>query len=271
MKNFISLSVLMFMFAFASSAALSELNISISDNASFYVVIDRTEYSANSGTVFIGGLNQGNYYLEVVKETMTLNGISYNSLFAGYISIAPSKRIFAVIDRFGAYKVVRSENISSGYSNSYNSNGNGYGHGNGYSASYSNGYGSSSWGNNGYNNGGYNSGGYNGYNSGYIPPVSNFMPMGMSPQAFSTLLMSMNRESFDDNKVRIAALAISMNGVTCAQLRELVMMLTFDSSKLKLAKLGYPSVVDKNNIFMLNDAFDFSSSADEFYRSIGLW
>jgi hypothetical protein len=266
MKNFISLFVLMFALAFSSSAAFSELNISISDNASFFVNLDGTEYSASAGSVTIRGLNHGNHYLEVTRETMTLNGVSYNRLFSGYISISPSKRIFAVIDRFGTYKVVRTENISSGYSSNYNSYGSNYGnsysnvngHGNGYNALCSNSYGSSSWGN-------------SGYNSGYMPPVSNYMPMGMNPQAFSTLVASMNHEVFDDSKVRIAALAISMNGVTSAQLRELIMLLTFDSNKVKLAKLGYPSVVDKNNIFMLNDAFVFSSSADEFYRSIGIW
>ncbi|KAF5035507.1 hypothetical protein DSECCO2_584840 [anaerobic digester metagenome] len=95
--------------------------------------------------------------------------------------------------------------------------------------------------------------------------------MGMSPDAFGMLLSSMRREAFDETRVRMAITAISVSGVTSAQLRELMLMLTFDSNRLKLAKTAYTFVVDKGNIFLINDAFTFNSSADEFYRYIGAW
>lgn len=242
----------------------SELTITINENAGFYAVIDGRQYDSRGGSVLISNLNHGNHRLEVVKSALTLGGTVYDYLYRGSVNILPNKRIFATIDRFGAFVILRTENMHEN-----NGHGNGYGHngGSGY------GYGNNDYygGNNGYyGTGSYGSGGGNGYYTSGSFNTGGYGYYGMSPESFSMLLASMRRESFDDTRVHMALSAVS-RGVTSAQLRDLMLMLTFDSNRLKLAKGAYSFVVDKNNIFFINDAFTFNSNADEFYRYIGTW
>jgi hypothetical protein len=69
--------------------------------------------------------------------------------------------------------------------------------------------------------------------------------------------------------MNVAISAISANGINCMQLTEVMRKLSFDSNRLELAKRVYGSVVDKNNAFVLSNAFNFRSNADEFFRYIG--
>lgn len=268
MKKFILFFALLASMPSLFSARASELSMTFSENAEFYVSIDGMQYNSSLGSVLIGSLSAGNHYLEVFKGTLHLNeGVVFDRFFGGYVSIAPNKKIFATIDRYGAFKVLSTVDLFPAYNDfsgfDYdpdhnpghgNSHGNNNGHGNGHNNGCGNGY------NNGYGNG---------YNPAPTYPNGGYYPLGMAPQTFSMLVMSIRREAFDDNKLNMASHAIMMNGVTSGQLRELMLLLTFDSSRLKLAQLAYASVVDKGNIFLINDAFTFSSSADEFYRSIG--
>jgi hypothetical protein len=264
MKKFTLLLALMAILPAMFATPFSELTITINENAGFYAVIDGRQYDSRGGSVYISNLSHGNHSLEVVKSSLTLNGTMYDYLYRGSVNILPNKRIFATIDRFGTFVILRTENLHEN-----NGHGNGYGHhggpGNGY-------------GNNGYysdNNGYYGSGSYgcsgsNGYFTGNSYNTGGYGCYGMSPESFSMLLASMRRESFDDTRVHMALSAVS-RGVTSAQLRELMLMLTFDSNRLRLAKGAYNFVIDKNNIFLINDAFTFNSNADEFYRYIGAW
>ena len=85
----------------------------------------------------------------------------------------------------------------------------------------------------------------------------------MHPQDFSSLVRTMNASSFDSSKLAIARQAIRSNYVSAEQIRQLMFLLTFESSRLELAKFAYKQVVDKENYFIVNDAFTFSSSIDE--------
>ena len=264
MKKFTLLLALMAIMPAMFATPFSELTITINENAGFYAVIDGRQYDSRGGSVFISNLSHGNHSLEVVKSSLTLNGTMYDYLYRGSVNILPNKRIFATIDRFGTFVILRTENLheNNGHGNGYGHHdgpGNGYGN-NGYYSDNNGYYGSGSYGcsgNDGYYAGvSYNTGGYGGY--------------GMSPESFSMLLASMRRESFDDTRVHMALSAVS-RGVTSAQLREMMLMLTFDSNRLRLAKGAFNFVVDKNNIFLINDAFTFNSNADEFYRYIGAW
>jgi hypothetical protein len=51
--------------------------------------------------------------------------------------------------------------------------------------------------------------------------------------------------------------------MTAAQIAGLVKMMTFESNKLALAKAAYPNCIDRNNYYLVNDAFTFSSSVTE--------
>lgn len=106
------------------------------------------------------------------------------------------------------------------------------------------------------------------YNNNYYDNVSMVIPSGMSPAAFAELKNVIANRWFDSGKLQVAMQAIAANPVTSAQLAELMQMLSFDSSRLELAKAGYASVIDRQNFFLVNNAFSFESSIDELQQFI---
>lgn len=101
----------------------------------------------------------------------------------------------------------------------------------------------------------------------YAPPAPAFY--GMSPDMFYSLKQAVNNRSFDSTKRELLTSALKNNQVTAAQLYELLNLLDFDSSKVEIAKIGYASVVDKQNFFKVYDVFSFDSSISELQRYIG--
>ncbi len=91
---------------------------------------------------------------------------------------------------------------------------------------------------------------------------------GMSYSRFSNLKQIISMQAFDSSRLKIARQAIQNNGISSNQLFELMMLLSFESSKLNLAKFAYPFVTDKENFFVVNNAFSFSSSINNLYYYI---
>jgi len=90
----------------------------------------------------------------------------------------------------------------------------------------------------------------------------------MSNSSFQQFKQVICNESFDNTKLAVAKQGISANYLTAAQAREIVKLLTFESTRLELAKYAYQYTTDKKNYFLLNDAFTFSSSRQELARYI---
>jgi hypothetical protein len=102
------------------------------------------------------------------------------------------------------------------------------------------------------------SGGYNGHGGGY-----NLGPPMMDQGAFANARDAIKRQPFDDDRVRIAKQVVGANRISSAQARELVALMTFDDSKLDIAKFAYTRVVDPQNYYVVNDAFTFSSTIED--------
>ncbi|WBA41236.1 DUF4476 domain-containing protein [Hymenobacter canadensis] len=132
--------------------------------------------------------------------------------------------------------------------------------------------------------GGYGNGGYpnnnGGNNSGY--PNGNSYPNGgnnngggyyggssvsynrvMAPQDVDALVAAVHRQSFDKDKLPMARLALSETGLRAEDLTRLMKELSFEDSKMELAKYGSSRVVDRQNLYRLNEGFTFSHSANE--------
>ena len=85
----------------------------------------------------------------------------------------------------------------------------------------------------------------------------------------SRLQHSMENASFENDKRMIAEQAISSNRVKANQVYRILLMFSFESTKLKVAKFAYRSCIDKHNYYVVNDAFTFSSSRRELNNFIG--
>ncbi len=116
---------------------------------------------------------------------------------------------------------------------------------------------------NDYNNGRYDDGYNNYYNDGYYNK-----PLLDLPRLENSLRLA----SFESDKIRIAQQAISSHTVRANQIYRILMMFSFESNKLKLAKFSYGYCIDKNNYYLVNDALTFSSSIrelDDYIRNSG--
>lgn len=90
----------------------------------------------------------------------------------------------------------------------------------------------------------------------------------MSNSNFAAAKQTITKQSFDDTKLTTAKQVIKSNCLSSAQIKELMMLFSFEATRLDLAKFAHERCVDKNNYFLLNDAFQFESSVEELNNSI---
>jgi hypothetical protein len=88
-------------------------------------------------------------------------------------------------------------------------------------------------------------------------------PVAMSQNDFVQLKRTINNGSFESTRLSIFKQALAYNYFTSYQVRDLMDLFWFESSKLEMAKLAYPKTIDQNNYYIVNNGFNFSSSVNE--------
>lgn len=81
--------------------------------------------------------------------------------------------------------------------------------------------------------------------------------------AFEQLINTLKRTSFSDSKLQVYHQALASNYFTTQQVIRIMKVFPFSSEKLEVAKSAYTSTLDKENYFMVNNAFNFSSDVRE--------
>jgi len=61
---------------------------------------------------------------------------------------------------------------------------------------------------------------------------------------------------------------IDRNNFTSQQVKEMVLLFTFENNRLDIAKYSYGKTVDKGNYFIINDAFTFNNNKDALSKYI---
>lgn len=90
----------------------------------------------------------------------------------------------------------------------------------------------------------------------------------MPEASFIAAKKTISKQSFDDTKLTTAKQILKTNCLSSAQIKEIMLLFSFEATRLELAKLGYTKCVDVNNYFLLNDAFSFESSVEELNESM---
>lgn len=90
----------------------------------------------------------------------------------------------------------------------------------------------------------------------------------MSPGEFQQLRYTIANIAFDDSKLNVAKQAISSKRISSGQVLELMKQMTFESTRLELAKYAYFYVYDRQDFYVVNQAFVFASSIDHLSRFI---
>jgi hypothetical protein len=93
----------------------------------------------------------------------------------------------------------------------------------------------------------------------YSAPVYH-CPAGIDPRRYESIRASIAARSFDKTRLDLAKQAIRNNNMSSEQIAGLAELLTFDSSRLALAKFGYRYVADPENYHVLYELFAFDSS-----------
>ena len=77
---------------------------------------------------------------------------------------------------------------------------------------------------------------------------------------FMRMKQTIENADFSADKLRIAKQIVDANCLTAQQVKEIVALFDFESGKLDFAKYAYTHTFDISNYYIINDAFDFSSS-----------
>jgi hypothetical protein len=247
-------SLILTVSVFAAAKPKSTLTIQSFDRSDMKVVIDgrRFEPANMSNTVTIRGIETGTHQVKIYRQKnsgrFNILGKVYEVVFNSTVSVNSRSNTMISIDRFGRATVNTNRN-------------------NGRSDRDDN----RDWSRNddfdfdrGNRSGDYDnrSGGWGDYDNHYG------YESGMSDREFSSVLQSIQKEWLESNKLKSASHIVTSNSLTAAQVKQLVLLFSFESNKLDLAKQAYANTVDKRNYSMINDAFAFNSSIDELARFI---
>jgi len=91
----------------------------------------------------------------------------------------------------------------------------------------------------------------------------NRCPKPMDKGDFDQFKQSLSSKNFEDSKLTLAKQVAETNCLTCSQIREILTLFSYESTRLEFAKWVFPKVYDPGNYFKLNDAFKFESSVEE--------
>jgi hypothetical protein len=92
------------------------------------------------------------------------------------------------------------------------------------------------------------------------PPPAEIRPM--HHERFQELIAAVNNQGFSQGKLGVIQQAAATNYFRVAQLRELVLALSFSGDRIRAVELVAPRIVDRENAFTLYDAFSFSSEKE---------
>lgn len=251
----------------SSKATASELYLRIAGQGESTLSLDNYQYFSNTGSFFIGEVYPGQHSLLITQTVYRGNGHgngrgkgnghgkgkghhgheqnhqSYEQvLYHGPLFIAPHSRIFATLTPRGQLIIDRTEPIGRRAPMRPRSpqgpRGPRYG------------------------SGSYPGSGFPTYGSGSSGPT-------YSNSGISRVLDMIERESFESNKLTLAKQYVESNEVSSQDVYLLMKSMDFESSRLTLAKFAYDYVYDPENFYVVNSAFEFSSSVAALAKHIG--
>ncbi len=88
-------------------------------------------------------------------------------------------------------------------------------------------------------------------------------PIPINQNEFSQMKETIRSKTFEETKLTISKQILKDNCVTSSQVRDILNLFDFESTKLDFAKFAYARTYDIGNYYKVNDAFEFESSVDE--------
>ncbi len=90
----------------------------------------------------------------------------------------------------------------------------------------------------------------------------------VSQATINQMKSAIDGKSFEDSKMTVAKQATRGKCLSAEQVKELMGLFTYEESKLEYAKYAYDFTFDRDNYYLVNDAFTFESSIDDLNQYI---
>lgn len=211
--------------------------LSLYDDSEFYVTFNGSALNTPVKFAEFNINSNGKHHLKIAKYDISSPKGSY-IIFEGYVSIPNGYNVYSVIDEgnnFVVYKKVKEQFTYNNDCNCFcdacrNCTGK-------HTDDLSN----NEW----------------GYDCGTI-----------GGRDFSELKKLIADKSFESTKLDIAKSEIDMNYFKSEQVKEMLQLFTFESSKVELAKYAYSKTCDKNTYYKIYDVFTFESSVSDVEKYI---
>ena len=85
----------------------------------------------------------------------------------------------------------------------------------------------------------------------------------VSPSEFTRMKGAIESKTFSDSKMTTAKQATKNKCLTCEQIKEIMLLFTFEGDKLEFAQYAYDKAMDPDSYYIVYDAFEFESSIDD--------
>jgi hypothetical protein len=229
----------------------SMLTVKSLDKKDIRVVVDGRRFEPGTSSVIINGVDAGYHTIKVYREKtnglFSILGRKYEMVYNTSVSVKPRTNMSLTIDRLGRTTISETKIVGG------NGRDNDWGHqrddrdfdkNNDHEYDYD------------------SDGKFGDYDTNYG------YGKGMNDREFSQVLQAISKEWLETNKLKSATQIATANSLTSAQVKQLVLLFSFESNKLELAKQAYQNTVDKKNYSMINDVFAFNSSKEDLARFI---
>ncbi len=94
------------------------------------------------------------------------------------------------------------------------------------------------------------------------PPMEQRYYDCASPEQMQAVMDALNGQSFDDKKLEIAKLCVTIGYFCTEDLTRMATVFSFDDRRLEFFKYAYPYCLDKENYPLLRNSFSFTSNFD---------
>lgn len=237
MKTFFTLFASLFMSiaVFAAAKPQGILSIRSADNSDIRVVLDGKRFESNERSVMIRGVDQGKHTIKVFRQKRSgifnLSGNGYELVYNSTIQMKNKTHLALTVERNGRV-VMQETRVSETWNDNRNDRDYDFGR-------------DGQWGD--YDR-----------NEAYV--------RAMSDREFKSVLSAIEKEWLESNKLKSATQIVKTNNLTTAQVEQMLLLFSFESNKLELAKQAYANTVDKRNYHRLYSVFSFNSSKVELER-----
>lgn len=250
----------------ATQARASELNLRFYVPGNFSVILDGFETRLNGSQLRIPSLRPGRHTLLITSYAAVRN--PYRNpmpvvIYQGNVMVRDHSELYASVDRNGFHidRIIPQQvRNNRGWDNSYDPRDR-----NRYNDPYNDPYDRRNDRRNDRDDDDYRNRGN--YNNDYRNP--NGYNRYMNTRDFDAFRQSVSNATFDNTRKSVAMAGIAGNSLSIEQIRDILTLFTFESTRLEVAKYAYDFTPDKNRYYELTDAFTFDSNKNEIAQMAG--